>query len=202
MPTSVPGPPPAGEPKNEPPFTNPRRTQAKKAEYLPAPPVLPPDKRLAVMRQHGILLDPAMVLAEAQTAKLPLDIACAVLMQESGGGNNEFGHDPTICVGWGTVTHTKYLLYKARRLASRNRLMQGVGPMQLTYYSYQDQADRLGGCWQPRFNLRVGFGLLADHIRQYGLHAGIAAYNGSGPAAQAYANSVLTQAALWEQRFR
>lgn len=193
MPTKPPEPRPAGEPKNEPPFTNPRHFTD------PAP---PPDKRIGIMRGRGIVLDPQMVIDEARAAKLPLDIACAVLMQESSGGHNEFGHDPTICVGWGQVTHAKYLIYKARRLASRNRLMQGVGPMQLTYYSYQDQADKLGGCWQPRFNVRVGFQLLADHIRRYGLHAGVAAYNGSGPAARSYADSVLAQAQSWSRWLR
>lgn len=179
----------SGEPKNESPFTRP----------VPSKPAPVEDPRVAKMRQHGIVLAPVMVIQEAHTAGLPLELACAVLMQESGGGHNEFGHDPTICVGWGTVTHAKYLVYLARRRLSGNRLMQGVGPMQLTWFAYQDEADQLGGCWQPRYNIRVGFRLLADHVRRYGLAAGIAAYNGSGPAAQAYAKAVMAQARTWKQ---
>ena len=44
-----------------------------------------------------------------------------MLIKESGGGKNVFGHDPTIFVGAGTVTKAKYLEYKKRRVASGNK---------------------------------------------------------------------------------
>lgn len=156
-------------------------------------------RAVLLMRLHGIL-NPEIVYEEAVRTRLPLDLAAALLDQESGGGQNVFGHDPTICVGWGAVTWLKYASYKTRRRMSGNRLMQGVGPCQLTWWATQDEADREGGCWQPRFNMRVGFRHLAFNIRRYGLHAGIAAYNGSGPAAQHYADSVLNRAAIWRKR--
>ena len=156
-------------------------------------------KAVQVMQRHGIR-NPNIVYEEAVRARLPLNLACALLDQETGGGANVFGHDPTICIGWGAVTWLKYAAYKSRRLASRNRLMQGVGPCQLTWYATQDEADREGGCWRPRFNMRVGFRHLAFNIRRYGLHAGIAAYNGSGAAAQRYADTVIARSATWKER--
>ena len=72
--------------------------------------------------------------------------------------------------------------------------MQGVGPCQLTYWTLQDAADALGGCWKPLANMRVGFSHLAEAVRRSGLRAGVAAYNGSGPAAEAYAQAVIERA--------
>ena len=80
--------------------------------------------------------------------------------QETGGGRNVFGHDPTVFAGAGKVTRSKYLAYKHVR--QRTGEMQGVGPMQLTWWSYQDRADRLGGAWKPYPNMLVGFRHLAE----------------------------------------
>ena len=148
------------------------------------------------LRAEGIL-NPRMVIAEAQRAGLRLDFACAMLQKESGGGSNVFGHDPTIFVGAGTVTRAKYQEYKRQRVASGNDLMQGVGPTQLTYYTLQDRADAQGGCWKPRINMRVGFKHLADNIRAHGEADGARRYNGSGDAAVAYSKDLLAKAARW-----
>lgn len=43
---------------------------------------------------------------------------------------------------------------------------QGVGPMQLTHWSLQDEADREGGCWVPAPNVRVGCRHLVRLARQ------------------------------------
>jgi hypothetical protein len=69
--------------------------------------------------------------------------------------------------------------------------MQGVGPVQLTWWEFQDEADRRGGCWKPAINMEVGFERLAALVRRNGLRDGIRAYNGSGPAAERYADKVL-----------
>lgn len=158
-------------------------------------------RMVRIMRDHGIR-NPQVVYEEAVRTHLPLPLACALLDQESGGGSNVFGHDPTICVGWGSVTWLKYVAYKTRRRRSGNRLMQGVGPCQLTWYSTQDEADREGGCWRPRFNMRVGFRHLYYNVRHYGMRAGIAAYNGSGAAAERYAYSVMERERVWARRLR
>lgn len=145
----------------------------------------------------GILIPVRCVLAAKKTG-LPLHLAASVLVQESGGGRNVFGHDPTIFRG-GQVNQRSYAAYKKARVASGNRLMQGVGPCQLTYWTYQDKADALGGCWKPLPNMLVGFGLLADLVRRDGLHAGVKAYNGSGAAADLYADAVLKRADWFAQ---
>jgi soluble lytic murein transglycosylase-like protein len=123
-------------------------------------------------------------------------VLAAVLEQETGGGANVFGHDPTIFAGAGVVTRLKYLAYKNARGSHGQGGMQGVGPMQLTWYSYQDKADKYGGAWNPRFNVRVGAEMLRDEFRQYKnwwnvfLH-----YNGSS----SYANQVSQRVKKWQR---
>jgi hypothetical protein len=148
---------------------------------------------VARLKHAGILIPVRMVMA-AQDAGLNVALAAAILIQESGGGQNIFGHDPTIYAGAGEVTETKYHDYLARRGPTGAGGMQGVGPCQLTFWSIQDAADRLGGCWKPLCNMREGFQLLAENIRRGGLEAGVAAYNGEGPAADGYAATVLARA--------
>jgi hypothetical protein len=78
--------------------------------------------------------------------------------------------------------------------------MQGVGPCQLTWWELQDKADRYGGCWIAQHNIRVGFETLAGHIAAKGEHHGLAAYNGTGEAAQEYARSVRRRMEKWHER--
>jgi hypothetical protein len=148
------------------------------------------------MKRGGILA-PRTVVGEAVRAGLALPVACALLEKESGGGRNVFGHDPTIFVGAGEVTRAKYEAYKRQRIASGNRLMQGVGPCQLTWWEFQDEADREGGCWRPEINMRVGFRRLAAMIKTYGDAGGVRRWNGSGPAAEAYSKDLLARAHRW-----
>lgn len=136
---------------------------------------------------------------EARRAGISPSLAAAILEQESG-GQNVFGHDPTIFIGAGEVTKAKYLAYRERRRASGNRLMQGVGPMQLTWWEFQDGADRLGGAWVVKYNLRYGYGRLADLTNRYGTWEGVERYNGSGAAAVAYRRSVKTRYDKWHNR--
>jgi peptidoglycan hydrolase-like protein with peptidoglycan-binding domain len=157
------------------------------------------DTLIERLRAGGIV-HPKVTVAEAQRAGLRLPIACAMLEKESAGGHNVFGHDPTIFVGAGKVTKAKYLAYKQQRVASGNRRMQGIGPCQLTWYEFQDEADREGGCWRPEINIRIGFRRLAANIKQYGEADGARRYNGTGPAAEAYSADLLRRAALWNQR--
>jgi hypothetical protein len=149
-----------------------------------------------IAKKHG-MLNPFVAANEAHRAKLPYYIGYALMEQESGDGANIFGHDPTIYAGAGQVTKDKYLAYKRQRGHSR---MQGVGPVQLTWWATQDAADRLGGCWRPKYSIRVGFQTLAALIRANGRHEGFRRYNGSGPAAEAYAKSLEAKAAKWKSR--
>jgi hypothetical protein len=155
------------------------------------------DRRLAKIIEHYGGQWGVRVVWEARSAGIPVSLLCAILTQETG-FRNVFGHDPTIYVGAGTVTKAKYEAYKKAR---GHRLMQGVGPMQLTWWAYQDEADQAGGAWVPAHNIHVGAHLLAGLLRTApSTRAGIARYNGTGPQADAYASSVLALARLWHQR--
>jgi hypothetical protein len=153
--------------------------------------------------KHGLLEDarrygikqPEVALSAARQAGIPFYVGAAFLMQESGGGANIFGHDTSIYSGAGKVTRQKYLQYKAQR--KRSGKMQGVGPMQLTWYTFQDRADRLGGAWKPHNNMLVGFRHLANLRSAHGnWHDAARDYNGSGPAAEAYAGEVVHRMAF------
>ena len=174
----------------------------------PASPTSPAPADAAVIAQLrglGILM-PAECLAAARDAKLPLHLAASLLVQESGGGRNVYGHDPTIFAGGpghgqpNEVTETNYREYLKLRGKKGEGGMQGVGPCQLTWWSYQAEADSLGGCWDPLTNMKVGFKRLADNIRRYGMHPGVKAYNGSGAAAEAYATKVIARAEEFKQK--
>lgn len=145
------------------------------------------------LRKNG-MVEPFWTYRQAHIARLGLPLACAMLMAETGGGKNEFGHDrdkkgPCPGYGWGKVTKANYLAF--RHLRDLEGRSNGVGGCQLTSAGLQDDADKLGGCWLPRCNFAVGFHYMADHIRTLGLPLGVAAYNGSGPAATAYSRRVL-----------
>ncbi len=151
------------------------------------------------LRAEGVLR-PQAVVEEAKRAGLRLPLACALLEKESGGGRNVFGHDPTIFVGAGEVTRAKYREYKKRRVGSGNTHMQGVGPCQLTWWEFQDTADREGGCWRPEVNMRVGFRHLVALIKQHGEADGARRYNGSGDAAEAYSRDLLAKSKVWDAK--
>lgn len=193
----------AGEKKNQAPFTRVLVKAKKAVKHAPSVPAA------IKLRKYGIV-NPLWTVQAAKEAGLPLHLACAFLEQESGCGHNEWGHDPTIFIGgydalhrhaYGeTVTEDAYLAYKAQRGPTGRGGMQGVGPMQLTYFSFQDDADRRGGCWHPLHNMQTGFAYAVSLIQHYGLVAGVKAYNGSGPAADAYSASVRSKAAHWSSR--
>jgi soluble lytic murein transglycosylase-like protein len=139
------------------------------------------------------------IVVEANRAGIPVSLLCAFLEQESG-FQNVFGHDAVRNpIKGGPVTKARYLAYRRYRPTLG---MQGVGPGQLTWYAFQDQADALGGCWIPKHNIRVSAGLIRGLLRAHpgNEHAAIARYNGTGPAADAYADSVLARQRAWHNR--
>lgn len=155
-----------------------------------------------VLSAHGIQRAQFVVEA-AQFAGLDLASAAAMLEKESSGGRNLWGHDgvPTggAYVKGSEVTRSAYMAYK-RALEQGRAGRQGVGPCQLTYGPFQDQADDMGGCWEPTFNIRVGFRVLQGLIASYGVRDGFRRYNGSGPAAVAYADDMMARRAAWQAR--
>lgn len=141
-----------------------------------------------------------LVVREARRAKLALPIACTLLEKESN-FLNVFGNDAVANpVRGGKVTRARYRRYLSYR--RRGMGAQGVGPAQLTWPPTQDMADSAGGCWKYKYNIRVGFRLLRDLVVNRGTHDGARAYNGSGPAAEAYADDFVVRKERWERRLR
>jgi len=126
---------------------------------------------------------------------------CLALVEKESGFKNVFGHDPTSSIPerWkgSRVTWAKYRYYKLRR---RSRGAQGVGPCQLTWPGYQDQADAAGGCHKPGPNMRVGFRVLLGLIAKHGRQKGAAAYNGQGAIADAYGHDFVRKQQAWHRR--
>lgn len=139
-----------------------------------------------------------IILEARKHPEIPVSLAFALIEQESG-FKNIFGHDGVHnpAKKGGSVTKKTYAAYKVWR--KQNLGMQGVGPGQLTWFELQDEADRRGGCWKPRYNIEVSIEHLAALIRQNGLVDGIAQYNGSGLAATAYSVSVRNKARRWHK---
>jgi hypothetical protein len=157
-------------------------------------------KRAKIAKDHGMHYA-RTILDEANRAGIRPSLAMAMVEQETGNCQNIFGHDPTIFVGHGHVTASNYRAYKLARRMSGNRLMQGVGPLQLTWWQTQDAADAKGGCHIVRYNLRQGFQTLANLMKIHGEQLGIERYNGTGPRARAYRAAVLGRDKKWHERF-
>lgn len=142
------------------------------------------------------------IIWEARRAKIPISLGFALCEKESA-FTNVFGHDKSASVpaAWKgeEVTKRRYLLYRLNR---PHQGMQGVGPVQLTWFSYQDKADRLGGCWKPKYSIRVGFEVMAKLIRSGNGAQSVstlARYNGSGPDADAYGKDLLRRQQRWHK---
>lgn len=176
-------------------------------------------ERLAAGDSLGYrILEPQMVIEEARREGLPLHIACVMLFLESGGGRNVYGNDavPNTYVDAegktievypkrGPVTPENYAAYKAFRGNGRIGRQQGVGPAQLTYFAFQDQADAEGGCWITRYNCRVGFRSMAANLRRgTSVRDTFSIYNTGQPAANsskgaAYAGKAATLLPVWQE---
>jgi hypothetical protein len=154
-----------------------------------------------VLANYGLGLTNELVAA-AQMEGIDLAVAATVIEMESG-GRNIWGGDTTVTAGTyapeGPVTQANYLAYRTAMQAGRIP-RNGVGPAQCTSAQYQDTADELGGAWIPLANYRSGFRGLQALIDAYGTFGGLEHYNGSGPAAIAYANTAMSKYAVWQQR--
>jgi hypothetical protein len=111
---------------------------------------------------------------------LPVSLGLALQEQESGGANI-FGAD----IG-GLFPHQPVTKERVLQLVDHVRaggVSNGVGPFQLTFIGFLDEANRDGGAWEPAVNIATGLGIIADHIRQHGVRGGLAAYNAGTPTA-------------------
>jgi hypothetical protein len=153
-----------------------------------------------VLAKHGTQRA-AEVVELAAAAGLELAAAATLLEKESAGGHNVWGHDAVDDGGnyvkGAPVTKEAYKKYRR----DRDRLgAQGVGPTQLTFPGFQDRADDRGGCFDWRVNCSVGFEILAEHMKAKGTRDGFRAYNGSGAAAERYADDAMRKLATWRSR--
>jgi hypothetical protein len=179
--------------------------------------LLEPQEQRNVARFHGIQI-PGVAWNASEEAGVPFSVICAFLTQESGGGANIYGHDvdtielpdgtvrttPRPFWGHGQVTETNYAAYlverdlgvREKRWEHLGHRSQGVGPMQLTFWTIQDEADREGGCWNPRTNILTGARILKRH-RETGKSwwQTALAYNGK----ESYANEMLDRIQQWRR---
>lgn len=146
--------------------------------------------------------NPVLVWNECKRAGVNFAAVCAFLEKESGGGDNVFGHDKDSSgriifhgqTGRVPVTKERYLEYRTFR--RRTGKMQGVGPMQLTWYSFQDNADKLGGCWIPKYNIREALRIIKeDRLAGKNWWQVAREYNG----AEEYANDFIMKFQKWQR---
>lgn len=147
------------------------------------------------------------IAMEADKQDIPMSVLAAVVEQESN-FSNVFGHDrkangsPSgIPARWmGTkVTKFKYRWYKAGR---RIRGNQGVGPMQLTFPGYQDEADRDGGAYDVAVNIATGASVLKKLFNVHGSWAAVYAVYNAGSVNQQgreYAAEVTAKQRRWHR---
>lgn len=137
---------------------------------------------------------------------LYLSTACALIEQESGGKpvmGCDFGpkytNVPPYCNVEATAARVKALIknYYTPPIGGAN----GVSYTQLTSIGYVEQAERLGGAHLPVPNMRVGFGVLLDHINNLGWPAGAAAYNAGAGNWRSVMDTYGAQMALKEQQW-
>ena len=153
----------------------------------------------AAIRAHGGHYED-IIIAEARRSKVPVSLVCAVMEAESS-FTNVFGHDPVAnpiksIHGRPNLVVTE-ALYKTYLQHRDREGCQGVGPMQLTSAFLQDAADKLGGCFKPGPNIRVGVARLGTLVARLGsVHSALKAYNGSS----AYADRLVQRARVWHDR--
>lgn len=152
-------------------------------------------KRWLRLKRAGVRR-PQLVISEARRAGLRLDRALAMLENETGiPQRNIFGcdHGPN-----NAFCHQRVTKDRVRALL-RSTQANGVGWTQLTYKPFVIAAEKAGGAHLPRYQMRVGFKVLADLIRANGEQAGFARYNGSGDAAEEYGRRAVANARKWRK---
>jgi hypothetical protein len=152
-----------------------------------------------VARRRGCRAGLARIIIKwARVYGVPISLAFALIEHEAG-FRKVFGHDRTIFVGAGVVTRALCRAYVIARRRSGNRLMQGVGEGQLTWWETQDLAEKLGGLHTADANVRVALLTLAARIHEHGEAKGVERYNGTGPAAVAYSREVRAGGHVWHR---
>jgi len=190
--------------------TLPQRPPTKPEPERPPKPDKPPkpagdDRIAALIRRHGGRYEQEIIAASRAT-KVPVALLCAMIETETG-FQNVFGSDnvanPIKSRGRPFLKVTKPLYQEYLRNRRKGLGQQGVGPMQLTTGSYQDRADKLGGCWKPGPNIMVGAQVLVEKTRTVGggVRNGVKAYNSWSEAGDHYADKlVMPRYRQWKER--
>lgn len=105
----------------------------------------------------------------------------AALVEKESGFKNLFGCDwsskwtnvPPYCQVAVTKDRVRKLIANVKNGGGQN----GIGLTQLTSINYVYEAEKMGGAHLPRYQMRVGFRVLLDHIASLSWPAGAAAYN-------------------------
>lgn len=121
---------------------------------------------------------------------IPVSLGLALQEQESG-GRNIFGADIAL---FAHQPVTKARVMKLVAHVHGGGASNGVGPLQLTFIGFIEEANRDGGAWVPAVNIATGLGIIAGHIKQHGVRDGLATYNAGHPQSQTgqdYATEVM-----------
>ena len=161
---------------------------------LPASIADPRDNALArKLRDNGVKNALRIVIEcrHRHDSAIPVSLGVAIQEQESR-GLNIFGADQHA-----PFTHQPVTKARVLQLVEHVRaggVSNGVGPMQLTFIGFIDEANRDGGAWVPAVNIATGLGVIAGHVKQHGVRDGLATYNGGHPQSskgQKYAGQVM-----------
>lgn len=142
------------------------------------------------LAEHGFSNVDAIVGAAEMQDRPTIQRCAALTLNESAGGLNIYGREGSTPELYGQVVTKEN--YEGIYLPNIGEGQNGIGPCQLTSAGYQQDADRLGGVWNAYCNCQVGFRLLHELIERYGVWAGAMHYNGSGPAAERYADEFVS----------
>jgi hypothetical protein len=161
---------------------------------LPASAAEPRDDALAhKLRAHGVknALRIVVECRHRHDGVIPVSLGVALQEQESN-GHNIFGADANAPFAHQPVTRARVL--KLVEHVRAGGLSNGVGPLQLTFIGFIDEANRDGGAWDPAVNIATGLGIIHGHVKQHGVRNGLATYNAGKPHSdkgQKYAAQVL-----------
>ncbi len=138
------------------------------------------------------------------SARCPAEVLAAVLEMETSGGRNIYGHDAGACMSfrhpWRDVevtkeNYTNEYLPCIRAGGKRN----GVGPMQLTWGPFQEEADARGGCWDPKVSTLLGAEILGGYLKVNSVRDSFSIYNTGKSGSSGYATKAMP---LYEQWLR
>jgi hypothetical protein len=123
---------------------------------------------------------------------ISVSLALAIQEQESSGGKNIFGADDGAPFSHQPVTQQRVL--RLLELVHAGGRSNGVGPFQLTFPPFIEEANRDGGAWLPAVNIATGLNIIAGHVKDHGVRGGLTTYNGGNPQStkgKKYAKAVM-----------